>query len=330
MKALERSARIWDEFVYHGFSADSLGLLRIYFGYGLLPFHALQFGALLALDPFGPAFYFTDRIWYFKLLGIHSHLPLLTPIAFVVLMVATLAMTLGRWTRTSIFVVILCIFYLKGVRDSFAGDIHHRYLMPMQMLMILLVSRCGDVRSRDARVSPPLRPLAEWEASWPIKAMQLYIASFYFWGAVAKLRTSGLAWFFGGGKIQEILVERAVRWGGTDARAQLANPLSFALAQSAWLMDILGALTLVMEAGFPLILLVRHTRVRLAFLLAVTFFHLANYLLIGVKFVFIPIVFLVFFDLVPVHAWLTTRFRHTRRRYRGRGGAVHRRSRPVG
>ncbi len=310
MKALERPARIWDGFVYHGFSADSLGLLRIYFGYGLLPFHALQFGALLALDPFGPAFYFTDRIWYFKLLGIHSHLPLLTPIAFVVLMVATLAMTLGRWTRTSIFVVILCIFYLKGVRDSFAGDIHHRYLMPMHMLMILLMSRCGDVRSRDSRVSPQPQPLAEWEASWPIKAMQLYIASFYFWGAVAKLRTlrPGLVLW---GREDPGDPGRACGPLGRDGRVAHSSPtrLSFALAQSAWLMDILGALTLVMEAGFPLILLVRHTRVRLAFLLAVTFFHLANYLLIGVKFVFIPIVFLVFFDLVPVHAWLTTRFR---------------------
>lgn len=309
MKAPERLARIWNGFFYRGFSADSLGLLRIYFGYGLLPFHALQFGALLALDPFGPAFHFTDRIWYFTLLGIHSHLPLLTPLAFVVLMCATLAMTLGRWTRTSIFVVILCIFYLKGVRDSFAGDIHHRYLMPTHVLMILLMSRCGDVRSRDSRVSPQWQPLAEWEASWPIKAMQLYIASFYFWGAVAKLRTSGLSWFFGGGKIQEILVERAVRWGGTDGRAHLVNPIAFALAQSAWLTDILGALTLVMEAGFPLVLLVRRTRWRLVFLLAVTFFHVANYLLIRVKFVFIPIVFLVFFDLVPVHRWLTSRFR---------------------
>jgi len=313
MKAPELPARIWNGFFYHGFSAGSLGLLRIYFGYLLLPFHALQFGALLALDPFGPAFYFTDRIWYFNALGIHSHLPQLTPIAFAVLLVATLAMALGRWTRASIFVVILCIFYLKGVRDSFAGDIHHRYLMPTHMLIILLMSRCGDVRSRDSRARPRVQPLAEWEASWPIKAMQLYIASFYFWGAVAKLRASGLAWFYGGGKIQEILVERAVRWGGTDLRAQIANPISLALAQSAWLMDILGALTLVMEAGFPLILLVRRTRWRLMFLLGVTFFHLANYLLIGVKFVLIPIVFLAFFDLVPVHRWLTTRFRSKRR-----------------
>ena len=191
MKAHELLARIWNGFFYHGFSADSLGLLRIYFGYGLLLFHALQFGPLLALDPFGPAFYFTNRIWYFELLGIHSHLPLLTPIALAILMLATFSMTLGYWTRTSIFVVILCIFYLKGVRDSFAGDVHHRYLMPTHMLFILLLSRSGDVRSRDQRARPDARPLAEWEATWPLKTMQLYIACFYFWGAIAKLRSAG-------------------------------------------------------------------------------------------------------------------------------------------
>jgi hypothetical protein len=138
--------------------------------------------------------------------------------------------------------------------------------------------------------------------------MQLYIACFYFWGALAKLRVSGMVWFTEGGRIQEILVERAVRWGGTEMREVLINPISFELAQSAWLMSALGIFTLVMEAGFPLILWVRSVRARLVFLLAVAAFHVANFVLLSVMFLLIPIVFLVFFDLVPVHAWLKRRF----------------------
>ncbi len=296
------------DFVYRGFQAESLGLLRIYFGCGLLAFHVSQFADLVfALDPFGVSFRFTRPIWYFELLGIHDHVPLLTPIVFVLLLVATLAMIFGRFTYSAILAVILCIFYLKGVRDSFAGDVHHRYLMPVHMLFLLLVSRCGDVHSVDARRRKPA-PLAEWEASWPIKTMQLYVASFYFWAVIAKLRMSGFAWFEGGAKIQEILYERATL-RGVELGHLAVDPLALGLARSPLLLDVLGWFTFAMEAGFPLILLIRDWRWRLVFLLVVAGFHVANFVLLGVMFLMIPIVFLVFFDLVPVHAWLLGRLR---------------------
>ena len=41
---------------------------------------------------------------------------------------------LGKWTKPSIIFMVIFIFYLKGVRDSFAGDVHHRYLVPVTML----------------------------------------------------------------------------------------------------------------------------------------------------------------------------------------------------
>jgi hypothetical protein len=303
-----KAAELAAGFVFRGFSGESLGLLRAYFGCGLLAFHLSQFGDMvLILDPLGVSFRFTEPIWYFEVLGIHTHFPLLTPLAFALLMAATVAMILGVKTRTAILVVLLCVFYLKGVRDSFAGDVHHRYLMPVHMLLLLLASRCGDVRSRDARRRAP-PPLAEWEASWPIKSMQLYVACFYFWGVIAKLRMSGFAWFAGGNKIQEILFERASR-RGVEFGELVIDPLALEMARTPWLLETLGWFTFSMEAGFPLILLIRDWRWRLVFLLAVAGFHLANFLLLGVMFLMIPIVFLVFFDLVPVHAWLQRKLR---------------------
>ena len=135
--------RIWHGFFYEGFSGESLGLLRMYFGCVFLIYHVLQFHEVLTINPIGAQFYFLEPMWHFSLLGIDHHVPALTFVVFALLMVSTVTMALGKYTRTSIVIVILCIFYLKGVRDSFTGDVHHRYLVPMQMLFLLLISKWG-------------------------------------------------------------------------------------------------------------------------------------------------------------------------------------------
>ncbi len=301
--------RAWNSFFYEGFSGESLGLLRLYFGCGLLFYHVTQFFELLTLDPTGAQFYFLEPMWHFALLGIDHHVPMLSFVVFVVLMIATLMMALGKYTRTSIAVVILCIFFLKGNRDSFTGDVHHRYLVPIQMLFLLLLSKCGHAHSLDERCRKIKSRIEEWQASWPIKTMQFYCAFFYFWSVLAKLRVSGWAWA-DGGQIQEELLERSVMWGLTDAGEAIRNQLAFHMAQHPDLLMFLAHLTLAFEALFPLILFVRSAKWRLIFLLGVTFFHLANFILLYVGFIFLPVVFLIFFDLVPVHAWLKENFRH--------------------
>lgn len=99
-------------------------------------------------------------------------------------------------------------------------------------------------------------------------------------------------------------------WGLTDAGEAIRNQLAFHMAQHPDLLMFLAHLTLAFEALFPLILFVRSAKWRLIFLLGVTFFHLANFILLYVGFIFLPVVFLIFFDLVPVHAWLKANFRH--------------------
>lgn len=303
----ESVARAWNRFFYEGFSGESLGLLRLYFGCGLLIYHVSQFFELLMLDPTGAQFYFLEPIWYFDLLGIDRHLPLLSFAVFGVLMLATLTMALGWHSRTSIAIVIVCIFILKGNRDSFTGDVHHRYLVPMQMLFLLLLSKCGQAHSLDERYRTVKSRVLEWEASWPIKTMQVYCAFFYFWSVLAKLRVSGWAWA-DGGQIQEELLERSVMWGLSETGEVVRNQLAFEMAQHPDLLMFLAHLTLGFEVLFPLILLVKQAKWRLLFLLGVTFFHLANFVLLYVGFIFLPVVFLIFFDLAPVHAWLKKRF----------------------
>ncbi len=307
-------SRAWNGFFFHGFSGDSLGLLRVYFGCGLLFFHIYQFATVITLNPRGATFYFLDPMWHFGLLGIQYHIPFLSVVVFGLLMISTTTMILGKGTRTSIVIIILCIFYLKGVRDSFSGDVHHRYLIPMQILFFLLLSKCGGSHSLDARNRKTPVDIQEWEASWPIKAMQVYCAFFYLWSVIAKVRVSGWIWFAGEGMIQDTLIKRSIRWGVTDTGEVVKNKLSFELAQLPDLIFLFGLLVLFFETAFPLILLIKQAKWRLVFLTGVTVFHIATFVLMDVNFLFIPIVFLIFFDLVPVHQWLKSRFRSFIRR----------------
>ena len=289
----------WNCFLLTGCSPQQLGALRICLGLGMIPLHLLQFGSLLALDCAGNHFYYIERIWYFDWLGIEFLDPSLAFAAFGILLVSTLCFSLGFYTRTSLFIMLLCVVYLKGVRDSIAGDVHHRYLIPFHILLLFLLSRSGeifsidDLRRRGKRVRPVV---AEWEASWPIKAAQLYVCFFYFWSGLAKARMSGASW--DGDRLQHLLVERAVRFGFTDG-IPAGSSLGYSLAQNELICQALASATYVFEFGFPLILLIRNTRLRLAFFAGVTLFHVANFTLLSVKFLFLPIVFLLFFDISP-------------------------------
>jgi hypothetical protein len=49
---------------------------------------------------------------------------------------------IGYLTRTSLVCMLLLVFFLKGARDSMAGDVHHRYLIPFHISLFFLFSRC--------------------------------------------------------------------------------------------------------------------------------------------------------------------------------------------
>jgi hypothetical protein len=81
------------------------------------------------------------------------------------------------------------------------------------------------------------------------------------------------------------------------------------VAQHETLCLMLAIGTLIMELGFPLLLLFRTDLMRLLVLLGVGVFHIMNAVLAYVGFGLFPIVFLIFFDLEDVRQRLRTFFR---------------------
>lgn len=283
-------------FFFTGSTPERLGATRMLLGLGLIPFHLLEFHNLLQVDLYGPRYFYLDPIWYFQVLGIAYHYPSVVLGAFALLLLATAAFAVGWWTRPAAVLMLLLILYLQGARDSMAGDVHHRYLNPFHVLLFFTLSRCGEVMSLDARRSGMPAPLAEWEASWPVRASQVYIASFYFWSGLAKLRMSGLDWIHGGERIQFLLLARATRFGLGEDGEPSGSALALWLGQFPTLLEAAMIGTLAFELGFPAVLVVRRAAGRLAFLAGVTFFHVANFVLLNVKFLFLPAVFVLFFD----------------------------------
>lgn len=274
------------------YSVENLGLVRIWIAFSLIVLNFSQFISLISIDISGPSFYYIEPIWYFDLLGIDRVSPIMNFIGFILLQLATIAVMLGYKTRISLITVIICIFYLKGVRDSAAGDVHHRYLMWMNVLFMLLVSRPNEIFSLDNRFHQGKRRIVEkWEANWPVKMMQLYTCFFYFISAVAKVRVSGFNWVMDGTAIQKMLLTKTARWNFETL------PWAQTLAQYPTLTWFLVLFTLAFEFGFPVILLIKNTKARIYFFIGVTIFHISNTVLAGVGFWATPLLFLIFFDL---------------------------------
>jgi hypothetical protein len=297
----------FDRFFFDWFPGEALGAARLYFGFGLIVYLCTQYRQLLVLDPLGFQFHYTLPIWYFDLLGIDHMVPWLNVPVMAVLVAACAMFALGRWTKPAIIVIILAIFYLKGVRDSISGDVHHREVPIIAILVLFLFSKCDQVFGIDAR-RKGLPGIADWEASWPLRAMQVYIAMFYFWALVAKLRLSGLGWFTDGGRIQDVLLARALRDGlGSDGQPVKLSQ-AYELAQNPDLVFVFGATVFVFELLIPFILFVRDWRWRVFMLTGAAMFHFSNYYLLNVQFYLYPFVFVTFFNMAVVHRWLKAKF----------------------
>lgn len=297
----ERTSSPREPWIFRGYSAESLGALRIALAAGYLVYQLTQFYPVLELRP-GRSWALLEPMWFMDVLGLEWLHPGLAWAAFALSLVATAGVLVGRHTRLSILTVLITMTYLKGLRDSVVGDTHHRLTIWWMLFLFLLLSECGRALSLDAARHPRRTELPAWRASWPIHAMQIYLVSFYFWSGVAKLRVSGYAWLEGGGKLREVLLRRSAMWGLDDAGQPLGNPLAFELAHHPTLLEAMGLFVLAMELGLPLLLCVRSTRARLLILGIVTLFHIGNFILLYVGFVLMPLAFVVFFDLAPLAA----------------------------
>lgn len=307
------SAVWWSDFFFSGYSANSLGLFRIWFGAAMVFYSLWDLGYLLEMNPLGPVFHFADPIWYFRLVGLSVHVPWITPLVLAILLSAAVALCLGWRTRLALVVMFFSIAYLQGVRDSFDGAVHHRMVVPANILIILFFSRCADVLSKDVnrRVRSGAAPAAveSWAATWPLRAIQIYMAFYYFFAAVAKLRVAGWDWIGDGGQVQIRLIERSMRYGLAETGEAVRYKLAYLLAQNSTWVVIFVTAVIVFELLSPLVLLfMRRLWVRVAFVVGATSFHVMNFVLLSVNFIFYPLLLVVFFDLAKVHARLQARF----------------------
>ena len=288
-----------ERFLFAGDSPERLAATRLVLGIGLVPYFLTQYGPAFDVAPFGAHYYYLDPVWYFRLLGIESNVPWLVMAGVLLLSAALVTFALGIHARISAWLALILILLLTGARDSVTGDIHHRELIPFHILFFFALSRCGDVASWGTRRAPAT-PLAPWEASWPIRASQLYVATFYLWSGLAKLRTSGLDWFAGGTEMQGLMLQRAVRFGVSPEGEPAGSSLGLWFAHYPDVLMVLAVGVTVMEVSFPIVLFLRSFRLRVAFLAGVTFFHIVNFVLMDVMFVLLPVVFVLFFDVAPL------------------------------
>jgi len=301
-KPAARSGSLIDRFFFDWFPGEALGAVRFFFGIGLAIYLTIQFNQLFQVSPLGAQFHYTLPIWYFGLLGIDHLVPWANYAVFAGLIAACALFTLGKWTKPAIVAIIIAIFYLKGVRDSISGDVHHREVPIVVCLLLFLFSKCDRSFGLDARKyrSPMIEP---WEASWPLRAMQLYIVMFYFWALMAKLRLAGFDWFTGGGRIQDMLISRALRDGFNPDGTVVKLSMGYDLAHHPQAIFWIGGLVFLFELLSPAILFVRDVRVRVAYLIGATIFHQANWFLMNVQFFFYPFVFVTFFNMAAVVRW---------------------------
>ena len=303
MNSTATSKPLIDSFFFDWFPAEALGAARFYFGIGLSIYLTIQFNQLFQVSAFGAEFHYTLPIWYFGLLGIDHITPWTIYAAYVALMAAIALFTLGKWTKPAIIAIILAIFYLKGIRDSISGDVHHREVPIVVCLLLFLFSKCDRSFGLDAQKTGA-KPIEDWEASWPLRAMQLYIVMFYFWALAAKVRLSGLDWFTGGGRIQDVLLSRALRDGFNPDGTVVNLSFGYELAQHPNIIFWIGSLVFVFELFAPVILFVRNIWLRLLFVIGATIFHQANWFLMNVQFYFYPFVFVTFFNMAAVTRWV--------------------------
>ncbi|NNG16193.1 MAG: hypothetical protein HKM89_06890 [Gemmatimonadales bacterium] len=117
-----------------------------------------------------------------------------------VALLALLAVLVGVWTRGSALIAAALLYHLGPLQAFLVhNDPHNRgFTIAVLSLVVLSASRCADawcVRVRRGPASPSEAPPPQWEYTWPLRLMQLFVAQVYLFGFWGKLSESGLAWF---------------------------------------------------------------------------------------------------------------------------------------
>jgi len=132
------------------------------------------------------------------------------------------------------------------------GKVVHNDVLLLLCLFCLVPARHGDAWSLDAwlarrRAGAAARPVPEQSVlyGWPVRLAMLLVAGTYCLTGLHKLQYSGIAW--AGDNLRWVLY--------TASDSQNGNGLSLFVANHPLLAHLFAAGTLVLEVGFPIVLL---------------------------------------------------------------------------
>ncbi|MDQ6751043.1 MAG: hypothetical protein M3Z33_09865 [Actinomycetota bacterium] len=161
---------------------------------------------------------------------------------------AAVIAAVGLRARIALPVAWVCGAFLNGMLTS-QGKVIHNDVLLLLCLFCLIPARHADVWSLDAwlrrrrEAAPP--PAANARYGWPVRTAMVLVALGYCIIGLHKLQYSGLAW--AGDNLRWVLY--------TASDSQDGNSLSLFVADHPLLAHIFAWSTLVLEVGFPLVLI---------------------------------------------------------------------------
>jgi HTTM domain len=158
---------------------------------------------------------------------------------------AAVLAALGLRTRLSLPLAWACGVFLNGMLTS-TGKVVHNDVLLLLCLVPLLAAPAAATWSLDAkRVGRPA-PAPSRLYGWPVQTAAIVVVGAYFFAGLAKLVNSGPAW----------ATSDNLRW---VLYASGDSDLALFIADRPWLAHALAAATLLLELGFPLVLLAPRT-----------------------------------------------------------------------
>jgi len=229
-----------DRFLFPEGSAERLAALRI----GLCAILAgrLAFGSYAELS--GQPRELFRPISFMELLPGMPPRPVVLALQVVGVGAALLA-AVGLRSRLTLPLAWACGAFLNGMLTS-TGKVVHNDVVLLLCLVPLLVAPAAAAWSLDARRAGRPGPAPSRLYGWPVQTAAIVLAGAYFFAGLAKLVNSGPAW----------VTSDNLRWA---LYASGDSDLALFVADRPWLAHVLAAGTLLLELGFPLVLLVPRT-----------------------------------------------------------------------
>ncbi len=217
----------------------------------------------------------------------------------------------GFLTRGSAAVALVLGAYLLGLPHNF-GKTHHSDAILLLILVIMVVSRCGDAWSLDRliqrhrwsperRGEPSARPSGEY--TWPVRLVWALIAVVFFSAGVSKLRQSGLDWIFSS-NLRFQLLRHQYSHVGMGGLAPL-------LAQHLALTKLMAAGSVALELSAPLAVFSR--RLRLLIVPGLLLLQAGIWALMGVAFTQYLAAYIFWVPWDRVTGWVGLRLRRKQR-----------------